>query len=229
MSQLLPVHIIAGLTGIVSGSAALYAVKGARRHRKSGMLFVYAMSVLAVSGAVIAAQKVQRLNALQGLFTLYLVVTALLTVKRPQRHARWIDLGAFLFALTLCFAYAGFGLAASNAPTGKLDGYPPGIFFVFGGVAVLATLGDVRMLLAPGLTAPRRLARHLWRMCFAMFIAPGSFFLGQAKFFPEPIRIFPLLALPVVATLVVMVYWLWRVRIRRNLQGLRFARGGSDS
>ena len=112
---------MAGLTGIVAGSAALYAVKGARAHRKSGMLFVYAMAVLTVSGAVIAVQKVQRLNALQGLFTLYLVITALLTVKRPRRHARWIDLGALLFALVLCVSYARFGIAASNAPNGKLE------------------------------------------------------------------------------------------------------------
>ena len=32
---------------------------------------------------------------------------------------------------------------------------------------------------------------------------------------------FPLIALPVVAVLVTMLYWLWRVRIRRSLRGGR--------
>jgi hypothetical protein len=57
-------------------------------------------------------------------------------------------------------------------------------------------------------------------MCFALFIAALSFFIGQAKVFPEPIRIRPLLALPVLVVLVTMFYWLWRVRIKRSLRGI---------
>jgi hypothetical protein len=47
-----------------------------------------------------------------------------------------------------------------------------------------------------------------------------SFFLGQAKVIPKPIRIPALLALPVLAVLVTLFYWLWRVRIRRSLRGI---------
>lgn len=47
-----------------------------------------------------------------------------------------------------------------------------------------------------------------------------SFFIGQAQVFPEPIRIRPLLALPVLAVLVTMFYWLWRVRIKRSYRGI---------
>lgn len=57
-------------------------------------------------------------------------------------------------------------------------------------------------------------------MSFALFIAALSFFLGQAKVIPKPIRIPGLLALPVLAVLVTMLYWLWRVRIRRSLRGI---------
>ena len=68
-------------------------------------------------------------------------------------------------------------------------------------------------------------------MCFALFIAALSFFIGQAKVFPQPIRILPLLALPVLAVLVTMFYWLWRVRIRRRarypFKGVRLSRGPS--
>ena len=61
-----------------------------------------------------------------------------------------------------------------------------------------------------------RLARHLWRMCFALFIAALSFFIGQAKVIPKPIRVSGLLAIPVLAVLVTMLYWMWRVRVRRS-------------
>ena len=57
-------------------------------------------------------------------------------------------------------------------------------------------------------------------MCYALFIASGSFFLGQAQVFPKPYRIFPLLAIPAFAPIVIMLYWIWRVRLRRSLRGL---------
>jgi hypothetical protein len=91
-----------------------------------------------------------------------------------------------------------------------LDGYPPPLYFAFGAVALLSVVGDARMMLRT-LQGRQRIARHLWRMCFAMFIASGSFFLGQAKVFPKPIRIIPLLAIPALLPLVLMLYWLARV------------------
>jgi hypothetical protein len=57
-------------------------------------------------------------------------------------------------------------------------------------------------------------------MCFALFIAAMSFFIGQSDEFPKAMRVMPVLALPVLAVLVTMIYWLWRVRIRRSLRGI---------
>jgi hypothetical protein len=61
-------------------------------------------------------------------------------------------------------------------------------------------------------------------MCYALWIATASFFLGPrarvAKVLPEPLLNPALLALPVLAVLVVMFYWLWRVRIRRTFRGV---------
>ncbi len=71
---------------------------------------------------------------------------------------------------------------------------------------------------------PSRLVRHPWRMSFALFIASMSFFLGQADEFPEALRIPALLAVPALAPLVIMLYWLWRVRIRRSLRRIVLGR-----
>ena len=51
-------------------------------------------------------------------------------------------------------------------------------------------------------------------MSLAMFIATASLFLGQAKVFPKPIRIMPLLSIPVLLVLGVMLYWLVRLRLK---------------
>ncbi len=51
-------------------------------------------------------------------------------------------------------------------------------------------------------------------MCFALWIATASFFLGQAKMIPAPLRIKPMLALPVLLVLGMVFYWMVRVRRR---------------
>ncbi|HYC58860.1 MAG TPA: hypothetical protein VEK79_04770 [Thermoanaerobaculia bacterium] len=86
---------------------------------------------------------------------------------------------------------------------------------MFGAVGLLAAAGDFRLMRSGPLEGARRIARHLWRMTFALFIAALSFFIGQAKVLPEAIRIPGLLALPVLAVLIAMFYWLWRVRAKR--------------
>ena len=208
---LLPIHIIAGVIGLASGAVALYALKGARLHRKSGMIFVCAMLVMSASGAVMALVKLNRGNVMGGGLAFYLVTTALLTTRRRVAGIAWMDLAAMLLGLAIGIAGFTFGFMALSSATGTLDGYPPPLYFFFGTIALLSVAGDARMMLAGNLEGGRRVARHLWRMCFAMFIATGSFFLGQAEVIPKPIRIIPLLTILALLPLVLMLYWLARV------------------
>jgi len=87
--------------------------------------------------------------------------------------------------------------------------------FVFAIVIFLAAIGDVRMIRAGGVRGQKRIARHLWRMCVAMVVASGSFFLGPPGRVPDIINIRALLPIPVVTPLIVMAYWMWRVRARK--------------
>jgi uncharacterized membrane protein len=208
---LLPIHIVAGLVAIVAAAVALYAAKGARLHRESGMIFVYAMLTLSGTAAVMAAAQPNWANVLQGALTFYLVTSGR---HVAARHS--IEVGAMLVALAIGVAHFSLGTVALHSVTGTTYGYPPPLYFVFGSVALVAAVGDMRMIRVGSLQGRRRIVRHLWRMCFATFIATGSFFLGQAKVFPEPVRIVPLLAIPALAPLVLMLYWLARVAVGRR-------------
>jgi hypothetical protein len=225
----LVVHILAGSLGLVSGYLALYATKGAPLHRRSGMVFVSAMLTMCFLGTVIAAVRgvAPAMNIPAGLLTAYLVITALTTVRPPAARSRWLDPVLLLVALAVGLTCLKFGFEAV-AHGGKRNGMPAFPFFLFGGVGTLAALLDLKMIRAGGLRGAPRLARHLWRMCFALFIAALSFFLGQAKVIPKPIRIPGLLALPVLLVLVTMFYWLWRVRVRRTARGIVGA-GGQEA
>jgi uncharacterized membrane protein len=207
-------HMLAGLAAITAGFVALLARKGEAIHRKSGIVFVTAMVIMATAGAGMAAMKFhihfQKLNTIAGLFTIYLVVTALLTVRRRPAPGP-MDTAAMVFALLVGIFGFWVGLEALNRP--KATWFPAAPAMIFGTVALFSAFGDFRMIRAGGLKGARRIVRHLWRMCFALFIATGSFFLGQAKIFPEEMRIFPVLAAPVLLVLLAMVYWWVRMRV----------------
>ena len=218
------VHIIAGGVGILSGFIALYAVKGARAHRRSGTVFVYAMIAMALLGATMAVvrNKAPAGNVPVAFLTMYLVITALTTVRPRALESRRLDFGLMVLASVITLAFFTIGSIAIANPA-AVQRFPAAPFFVFGTIALLASIGDIRLIRSGGAQTIRgapRLARHLWRMCTALLIATFSFFLGQAKVFPKPIRIYPLLAIPPLVVLSVMLYWLWRIRVRRKLRGL---------
>jgi hypothetical protein len=68
------------------------------------------------------------------------------------------------------------------------------------------------MIARGGVSGAGRIARHLWRMCTALLIADFSFFLGQQQFFPALLRGSPVLLVPELVVLVLMIFWLIRVR-----------------
>ena len=87
--------------------------------------------------------------------------------------------------------------------------------FFFGAILLLATAGDIRMLARGGISGRQRITRHLWRMCYGLFIATGSFFLGQQQVFPAFLRGSIYLTLPALLPLPLLIYWFLRVRFSK--------------
>lgn len=94
------------------------------------------------------------------------------------------------------------------------------MYFFMSSVALLAGVGDIRMLMRCGVLGTKRIVRHLWRMCFALFIATGSFFLGQgSKVFPAFIIKSNVLFVPAILPLFLLIFWLSRVRFTNAYKG----------
>jgi len=211
---LLPLHILGGLFALLFGYTALYATKGATLHRKSGMGFVMAMVVMSLTGAFIASLKPDRGSIIAGLLTFYFVITGLLTVM-PVPRQKLIETIAMMWGLVvgLSAIWAGWWLAQRGRP----EAVP---MFIFSAMAIGGAIGDWKMLRAGGIEGTPRIKRHLWRLCFAMWVAAASFFWGPPNRVPEIIRIPALLPIPVLTPIVVMLYWLWRMRGKKAVRGI---------
>ncbi len=210
-------HFVAGLLAIIAGFVALFAPKGRHLHRRSGRLFVAAMLAMLGSAAFMAFFVVdKRSNGIGALLTIYLIVTSLLTVTRRVEQVQGITRGLAAFAFLLgALAFAG-GVQATVDPAATVAGGPSRGDFVIAGIAFATGASDLRMLARGSIAGAQRLVRHLWRMMFALFVATGSFFLGQAKVIPEPLRNFALLSIPVLVVLAMLFYWLWRMNLKKS-------------
>ena len=215
MNALTWIHITGGSIAILAGTVAVAAGKGGRIHSGAGTWFVAAMLVLGSTASVLARAKGDSGLGLGGLLTCYFVATSWMTVRRRDGTTGRFEIAACALALGAAAAIAWSALAGeATTPAGTAP------LFGFAGICLLAGLGDLRAVLLRKLTPARRLSRHLWRMCFAFFIATGSFFLGQQDVMPKAVRGSLMLFVLAFAPVAVMLFWLVRLRFAKAVGGL---------
>jgi uncharacterized membrane protein len=227
-SPTLLVHILGGTVGLLSGTAAMSFRKGSARHVLAGKIFVASMLTMAIGAVYLAIVKHQSNNIGGGIFTFYLILTAWLTARRADGETNKFDWAVVLIPLTLGTLTWINGIRVVRAGASSQDGVPVGMMFFMGSVILLAAAGDIRMLIRGGVFGAKRIARHLWRMCFGMFIAAGSFFLGPSN---RPLRLLSNIGLGqhlpralfsmglylvlTMLPLVLLIFWLLRVRFSK--------------
>jgi hypothetical protein len=183
------------------------------------------MLSMSATGVYVAFMKSQMRNVFGGVLTFYLVATAWVTARRRIGKTGIFDWCALLGALAAGTAMVAYGIEAANSPTGSKDGVPAGMYFFLGSVALLAAMGDIRMLVRGGVSGTQRLVRHLWRMCFGLFIAASSVFIARPHLFPALLRKTHVLLLLGILPLILMIFWLIRVRFATAYERQPMPRG----
>jgi len=213
-NALLWAHITGGAIGMVTGVVALASRKGQRVHRAAGSVFFLAMFMAYAIGAGVAPflDTGQRPNFVAGIMALYLLVSGAMAARRREATAGAPEIVGLLVALGITTAGVVLMRMGAASPSGTVDGSPPQAFFLFTIAGAFAAAGELHVLVRRQLSNVSRIARHLWRMCFSLFIASGSFFLGQQQVFPEALQDSALLYAVALSPLPVMLFWLGKVR-----------------
>jgi hypothetical protein len=205
---ILVLHIGAASLALASGASSMVFRKGGRWHRLAGDLFVVSMLIMSAIGAGAAPflPTPQWSSTGAGLFTFYLVCTGWATARRGRNGVGGIEIVGAVAALAVAAGFAGLAWAGARGPNGSLDVAS----LIFGALAAFGSACDLKVILRRGVTGAARVARHLWRMTLAFFIAAASFFLGQPKVFPPGLRGSPILLAPEIIILGLMAFWLLR-------------------
>jgi len=190
------------------------------------------MLTMAVAAVYLAIVRHQPNNIGGGILTFYLIGTAWLTARRREGETSRFDWVVLLIPLTLGILTWMNGLKVMRSGASAQDGVPVGMTFFIGSIMLLAGAGDVRMLMHGGVLGAKRIARHLWRMCFGLFIAAGSFFLGPSN---RPLRLLSaaglgqhlspaffsttLYLILSILPLILLIFWLFRVQLTSAYKG----------
>jgi hypothetical protein len=206
------IHIAGGLAALAAGTAAVALRKGGAGHAAAGIVFAAAMLVLGVTASILEPFRSPPGSPIGGVIVCYFVATSWVAARRRDGGMGW-------FEIVACAAALGLGGAVSWAALAGISTTPvgPAPVFALAGLCLLAGLGDLHAILRGRLTAGQRLARHLWRMCLAFFIATGSFFLGQQDVMPQAVRGSPVLFVLAFAPFAVMLFWLVRLRFAKAI------------
>jgi len=199
--------------------------KGSPRHVLAGRVFVASMLIMGVFAVYLAITRHQPSNIGGGILTFYLIGTAWLTARRRDGETSRFDWVVLLIPLAIGVLLWMNGVKVLRSGASSQGGVPVGMMFFMGSVCLLAAAGDVRMLVSGGVAGAKRIARHLWRMCFGLFIASGSFFLGPSN---RPLRLLSsvgvgkylspalfsttLYLILTLLPLILLIFWLVRVR-----------------
>jgi hypothetical protein len=205
-------HIAAGTVSLIAGAASLALRKGGGAHLRAGRLFAPAMLLMSSSGALLALAKGQPDNVVVGALTFYLVATGWRALRAPRCWSPFDAVALVWVGLTALASFA-YGLTAASSPDARHGGVPaPDLFGL--AVIVAAFAGSDLRRFVRGVASPQqRLRRHVWRMCFAMFIATLSLFFGQAQVFPDAVRATAVHLVPVFLVAGVTLYWLIRLHV----------------
>src|SRR5579871_6468870 len=208
-------HIGGGAIGLVSGTLAAFARKGARLHRAAGTIFFVSMLAMAVfAGALAVAVPGQSSNLLGAILTFYLVSTAWLTVRRKEGTTGTAEMVSLAASLLIALSLGLLGAAAIAGRVPALKGPLLPATLITGAIAAIAAIGDARVVLAGGTRGAARIARHLWRMLTALIFAFGSAFTnGLPRLLPGPLHVPPIFFAPMLLPLSLLLFWMVRVRM----------------
>ncbi len=137
--KLLIFHGISGGVALLTGGIAIFAKKGKKLHRKAGKVYVWAMTLVFLTGIFIAGYRENRFLFCIAFLSYYSVFAGIRILKIKQLHRnqspKWYDWTAGILNALVNIIFLGLGVyylfVSDNQAAAGLS-----IFFGLGGLAI---------------------------------------------------------------------------------------------
>jgi hypothetical protein len=204
------IHTPAGTVVLVTAVVAMFVKKGSARHKKAGSWFTVSMMVMLVSGIAAAYLKNSIDDMMLGVIVMYTVFTAWLTVHHKKNEPGLMEIAALIWVI-------GFAVTAFSISMGWREVQAPIAYVMWGGLAILFALGDIRNLYHSGLSGTQRIIRHVWRIGFSLVWAALAFTDKIVKMMGANIKsmqgeqLLLIMGIPTMLILITTLYWVTRI------------------
>jgi len=219
------IHTPAGTIVLVTAVLAMFAKKGSALHRKAGSCFTVSMMVMLVSGIAAAYLKNSIGDMMLGAIVMYTVFTAWLTVHHKKNETGLLEITALIWVV-------GFAITAFAISMGWREEVAPLAYLIWGGLAILFALGDIRNLYHLGLSGTQRIIRHVSRIGFSLVWATLAFTDKIVKMMGANVKsmqgeqLLLIVGIPTMLILITILYWITKILFFSNE---RFARYGEPT
>ena len=208
IQYILYLHILAGSFALVTGFIALGSTKGKLIHKKAGRIYFYAMSLVFITGIIVASYRFNKFLFLIAFLSYYSVFAGVRILKLKNLHKQqkpifWDWFAGVINAIANCF-FIGLGLYY-----GFLKGFTSGgtllsIGFGIGGLLISYTN------LKPFVIKPKKAYHwylsHIGNM-MGGYIATFTAFLSTVVTRFELMNPFLAFALPSLIGIPFLMYW----------------------
>lgn len=183
-------HIAAGFTALVIGLVAMFSPKGQNLHNKSGLIYFWAMVVVAITSTIISLRSnpINLFLLVTGIFSFYLIFTGYRSTIVKNKAPQLVDKLVTTIMLGTTLVMVGLATHDWFNGSGRLT-IILGLFGTVGGVLAIA---DV-LVYRNGLSHPKEwLLRHLGRMLGAYIATFTAFAVTNLTSWVAPILLWTL-------------------------------------
>lgn len=188
LQALLWLHIFAGFAAFFIAPAVMVVKKGGKTHRKWGKIYLYAMTVVALTALILAGFRPNLFLFFIAIFSYYFAFSGyrVLRRKRPDKgqKAEAIDWGIAIAAFLVCSGMLVWGASHAFAQNWGFAA----ILLTFGGIGSVGVATDMRKFIRPSQDKNAWWFDHMGGMVGSYIAAVTAFSVQNFSFLPSVAR-----------------------------------------